>query len=198
MARFDIAENITRGNEGGYADNKADTGGETYAGISRNNWPTWKGWVIIDKYKAQYSELNAPMKAKYSLAKWINSSAKVTSEPIAPMVSQFYKQNFWDTLTLDQVNDQQLANSIYDFGVNSGIGRSAKFIQSAVNDLKVFGLVVDGGIGAKTISAINNSDSVRLYEAFTKRRKDFYVSIANGNQKQFLSSWLSRLKPYNA
>lgn len=101
-------------------------------------------------------------------------------------------------MSLDLLNDQQIANSIYDFGVNSGTGRAAKFIQSAVNDLGVFALVADGGIGSKSISAINNSDPLKLYQAFNKRRKDFYLSIATGSQKQFLSSWLSRLKLYVA
>ena len=193
MAKFNIAENITGRNEGGYANNPADTGGETYAGISRNNWPAWKGWKYIDSYKA-----SRPSASKLSITGWVNASAKVTTEPVSALVSQFYKQNFWDSMSLDLLNDQQLANSIYDFGVNSGTGRAAKFIQSAVNDLGVLALVVDGEIGSKSISAINNSDPLRLYKAFNKRRKDFYLSIATGSQKQFLSSWLSRLKLYVA
>ena len=50
MAKFQIAEAITGRNEGGYANNSADTGGETYAGIARNYWPKWQGWKYIDNF----------------------------------------------------------------------------------------------------------------------------------------------------
>lgn len=36
MAIFNSAFKITMGNEGGYANNPDDSGGETYAGIARN------------------------------------------------------------------------------------------------------------------------------------------------------------------
>ena len=49
MADFNQAFDITMGHEGGYANNKLDTGGETYRGVSRNNWPDWEGWRLIDR-----------------------------------------------------------------------------------------------------------------------------------------------------
>lgn len=187
MAKFTIAEGITGGNEGLYANNPADTGGETWAGIARSYWPKWKGWSLIDIIKIQFG----------NSAKIINKYGSVDPN-LKSLVSSFYKQNFWDINKLDQFNNQQLANTVYDFGVNSGTGRSAKFLQQAVNDLGVFELGVDGSIGNMTLSAVNNSDSKRLYDAFNKRRTDFYVSIAKGSQAQFLKSWLSRIKPYKS
>lgn len=195
MAKFDIAELITGRNEGGYANNPADTGGETYAGIARNYWPKWEGWKYIDKYKAAYSKSDK----KLSIAKWVNGSAKITSEPLNFMVSTFYKKNFWDVNSLDQINNQQLANTVYDFGVNSGTAKAAKFLQQSVNSIYSTTLTVDGQIGNKTITAINGFDCNEpelIYNEFNRRREDFYRSIAKGNQVQFLKSWLSRLKPY--
>jgi len=43
--------------EGGYSNDIDDAGGETYAGISRNNFPDWYGWTIIDDLK---DEINFP------------------------------------------------------------------------------------------------------------------------------------------
>lgn len=192
MAKFEIAERITGGNEGGYANNPADKGGETYAGIARNFWPNWSGWKYIDKYKADYAKLNKPMQEKYSLAHWINSSAKVTSEPVAPIVSAFYKTNFWDVNKLDQIDDQQVANTVYDFGVNSGTGRAAKYLQEAV------GVTQDGKIGPQTIAAVNRLDAEITHDKINIRREEFYRSLAKGSQAQFLRSWLSRLKPYQS
>ena len=48
---FDNAFAHTQTNEGGYANNKADLGGETYAGISRKYHPKWSGWAIVDELK---------------------------------------------------------------------------------------------------------------------------------------------------
>ena len=54
MAKFSEAEKITCKNEGGYANNPSDNGGETYAGIARKFWPNWSGWAKIDAIKKQY------------------------------------------------------------------------------------------------------------------------------------------------
>jgi len=188
MAKFEIAESITGRNEGGYANNPADTGGETYAGIARNHWPKWQGWKFIDEFKSQ-------LPINYNLAKWINNSAKHTPE-VGKLVSKFYKQNFWDVNKLDWINDQQLANTVYDFAVNSGTGRAAKFLQQSVNSTFDSKLMIDGAIGNKTIQSVNHHEASIIYNEFNRRREDFYRSIAKGSQAQFLKSWLSRLKPY--
>jgi len=190
MAKFEIAEAITGRNEGGYANNPSDTGGETYAGIARNYWGNWSGWKVIDSIKQGIKNNNLPLNAQN-----INKSASKNIE-LNKAISSFYKQNFWDVNKLDLISDQQLANTVYDFGVNSGTGRASKFLQASVNSTFNSGLVVDGQIGSKTITAINSHEASIIYNEFNRRREDFYRSIAKGNQAQFLKSWLSRLKPY--
>lgn len=188
MASFKIAEEITGRNEGQYANNPADNGGETYAGIARNFWGNWDGWVFIDAIK---------MKVGKSAIK-INKEAK-KDVTLTALISKFYKQNFWDALKLDLINDQQLANSVYDFGVNSGTSRSAKMLQTSYNEVVLSNskLIVDGMVGKNTIEAINAFKIPEsIYNRFNKNRESFYRSIAKGSQAQFLNSWLSRLKPY--
>jgi len=192
MARYDVAEKITGRNEGGYAFNKADSGGETYAGIARNYWPKWEGWEHIDGYKDDYKSLYPKGDAKYTLARWINNSAKVATEPVIDLVSKFYKQNFWDVNKLDQINDQQIANTVYDFGVNSGTPRAAKFLQQAL------GLEQDGKIGPKTLAAVNSIPPKITHNKYNSLREAAYRSWDKGDQAQFLRSWLSRLKPYQS
>lgn len=191
MADYKIAEKITGRNEGEYANNPADKGGETYAGIARNFWPNWNGWAKIDQYKSDYIKAKAKGKTKLSLAEWINASANVDTEPIHKMVTDFYKKQFWDVNRLDEFKDQQLANTVYDFGVNSGTNRAAKYIQ------KVVGVNQDGIIGKDTIKAINQGDACIYHGMYNEMRRNFYNSIAKGDQSQFLPSWLSRLKKYN-
>jgi len=175
MANFDEAYRLTGHNEGGYSNNPDDSGGETYCGISRNNWPEWGGWPTIDRFKGEPKFVSI-----------VNSS-----QTLQTLVASFYKQNFWDVLKLDQINDQQIANAVYDFGVNSGTGQSAKFLERAA------GTTVDGQIGNMTIAAVNSGDAETIYNSFNQQRHAFYEALAtHPGQGQFLASWLSRLKPY--
>lgn len=190
MAKFEIAEKITGINEGGYADNPSDRGGETFAGIARNFWAKWAGWKYIDRYKSDYKKAKDSGKTKLSLAAWVNASAKVATEPVRDLIVLFYKENFWEINKLDQINDQQLANSIYDFGVNSGKGRAVQFLE------QLFGVKKDGIMDPEVIRIANNSNPEETLKKYNAAREVAYRSWAVGDQAQFLKSWLSRLKPY--
>jgi lysozyme family protein len=54
-------------------------------------------------------------------------------------VAAIYKQNYWDAINVDIAT--------FDFAVNSGVSRAAKYLQSIV------GVTQDGQIGPKTILA---------------------------------------------
>ena len=183
MAKFEISEAITGAAEGLYANDPADTGGETWAGISRNNWPKWLGWTIIDDIKKKYGKTAAIIN-KYGRA----------NRDLNCLRLNFYKENFWDVNKLDQIKDQQLADSVYDFGVNSGTGRAAKFLQQAVS--KFSRVTIDGQIGPQTLSAVNAVPADKLHAEYNRLRQEFYISIAKGSKVKFLKSWLSRLHPY--
>lgn len=186
MADFKTSFIHTIRNEGGYANNKADNGGETYMGIARNYWGTWKGWSQIDSIKKHFG----------TDAKTININAG--SNPVLQaQVQEFYKANFWYPNNLQLLNDQQLANNVYDFGVNAGIGASGKRLQMAANALGC-DLAVDGQVGNKTIAEVNKLSVKAVYEAFNTERKKYYDNIIakNPSQKQFKNSWYSRITPY--
>lgn len=178
MADFETAEIKTRQFEGGYANHKDDRGGETYAGISRNFWPEWEGWAVIENFK-----LAIPPHSGIDF----ELNAKEMHEQLKFMVSRFYRINFWEGMNLDLIDNQELANSIYDFAVNAGINRSVKFIQEIVE------VEIDGKLGPKTINAINMGDAYALLTAFNLKRATFYKSIAKGSQTKFLKSWLRRI-----
>jgi len=180
MAGFKQAYLLTEHTEGLYANSPNDRGGETFCGIASKFWPQWPGWAIIDSIKQTYG-INANT---------INLWAK-KSEPLQLLIASFYKQNFWDVNKLDFINDQQLANNIYDFGVNSGVNKAAKSLQSVV------GVTVDGIIGNITIAAVNKANAKNIYTLYNVARTAFYHKIAvNPGQLQYLPSWMSRIKPY--
>ncbi len=184
MAQFNQAFEITMGNEGGYSNNPNDHGGETWKGIARNFWPSWAGWNIVDEIKAQKpTNLN---------------SALSGSTELQSLVLAFYKQNFWDTESLDSLNNQQTANQLFDAAVNMGTAVAARFLQEAVNSINPNTLVVDAQVGPKTIAAANLQNPEALYNAVCTLRKQRYQQIiaANPSQAVFENSWFNRIKPY--
>lgn len=179
MANFINAYNLTMAAEGGYANNPADPGGETFKGVSRNNNPNWSGWATIDAIKATSPpSLNAALNANAGLLNQIQS---------------FYQINYWNVNQTGSINDQQIANQVFDTSVNMGTGRGAQFLQQAA------GVTVDRQVGPQTLAAVNGADAQTLYNAFIAIRKQYYINLiaANPNLAQFKNSWFSRLWPYN-
>ncbi len=185
MAIFNSAFKITMSNEGGYANNPNDNGGETYAGIARNYWPNWGGWAAVDQAVSTHPQnINAVLAA--------NSAVQAE-------VQSFYKENFWDVISLDNLNSQQLANQLFDTAVNMGTGTASRFLQQAVNNIVPGKLVVDGVVGPQTIAAANGVPLEALYNQVIALRKQRYLNIIQQHPSQtiFESSWLSRLTPFN-
>ena len=134
MANFEIAYQKTKGYEAGYANVAHDNGGETYAGISRKFWPKWEGWSIVDQHKP------------------IKQGAFIKDANLERMVRSFYKKQFWEPIQGDLIVFQNHANTLYDFGVNSGVSMSVKNIQ------KIFGFAETGKVTDGLVEAINNPD----------------------------------------
>jgi len=188
LATFATSAHLTGLAEGGYANNPSDAGGETFAGVSRKYWPNWPGWDIIDSVKEQTSSVQHL------------NSALIGNADLTSQIASFYKSNFWDVNSLDQISDQEIANTVYDFGVNHGTIPAAKTLQQVCCDLENAGvLVIDGRIGQHTLDCVNSLPSFLVYNSYNSYRKSYYLTQAqHPGQHQFLTSWLSRLKPYMA
>lgn len=199
MADYKIAAAETGGNEGLYANNPNDRGGETWAGIARNFWPDSKIFVLLDQIKKDHLPAGSDIHLRSS---WliINKYAGRDTE-LKVLVAAFYKINFWDVNSLDDINDQQIANSVYDFGVNSGTDTAGNKLQDACNNLRgsLPALNNDSVIGSKTLAAVNSLPAAVLYTEYNRLREIYYRTLARSpTQKRFLSSWLSRLEPYHS
>lgn len=189
MADFYQAFQITMGNEGGYTNDPDDVGGETYKGVARNYHPNWKGWSIIDGHRDSAT-------FKKDLA---------DDEDLQQLVKDFYKSNFWDVNLLDKISSQNIANEMFDTGVNMGVSRSAKFLQQALNYLNknesLFDdLVDDGKIGGKTLSALNiildNGEEKLLYKILNVLQANHYLEYMTKSptQEKFARGWFSRVE----
>lgn len=162
MANFLPAYEAMIRNEGGYKLHTVagDRGGMTYAGIARNRWPNWHGWRDIDHGETPDTEL----------------------------VRDFYRVNFWDMVRGDDIADQRIARSLFDFSVNAGAGTAIKLAQIVV------GATPDGALGPKTLAAINVMDGEKFALAYTVAKIARYEQIVTKDRAQgkFLLGWVRR------
>jgi len=100
---------------------------------------------------------------------------KEMKELVKEDVEPIYKKNYWDRVKGDDL-PEGLDLCIFDFAVNAGPGRAAKFIQRLVNT------IVDGGIGPNTIKCIN--DHVEKYgvsttiDQYQSARHNYYQGLS--------------------
>jgi len=165
MAQFEPAFEQMIKDEGCYVLHEipGDTGGVTYAGIARNKNPQWAGWALVDK--------------------------KEFGGSLTTMVRDFYRAEFWGKMRGDELTNQDVANTIFNFGVNAGMGMAVKLAQLVV------GATPDGGIGPKTVERLNQiTDGQRFKEQYALAKIARYAEICNRNrtQSKFLLGWVNR------
>lgn len=185
MVEFLIAYKRTGGFEGGYVNDVKDKGGETFMGISRNNNPKWIGWKAVDLHKEE---------------KAVFPGNALSDTVLVKQVQDFYHNDFWNELSLDQFNDQDIANELYDTAVNTGCGRAAMILQRSLNLLNrnekdYPELAVDGAIGVKTIKIVNSHrDRRAVLTLMNVIQGQFYVNICEKDktQEEFLRGWLDK------
>jgi lysozyme family protein len=169
MAEFAQAVAKTEIWEGGYSNNPADSGGETYKGISRRNWPKWEGWKIVDSSKG-YPDFSLCLDKNLGLQ---------------GLVVDFYHKNFWD---YDGLNDQDVAWKVFDLGVNLGKSHAVKLLQQAV------GTNQDGVYGPNTERLANNHPPGSLAPLIRTAAENYHKSIVQSHPQdaEFLHGWLRR------
>lgn len=188
MANFDTSYDKLLKNEGGYSNDSNDRGGETYKGVARKHHPNWGGWNIIDKAKF---ESNFPFNLD-------------DNEELDMLTRQFYKINFWDKFIGDQIQNQAIADEMFDTGVNMGISKSIQFLQIGLNCLNRNSedypdVDEDGKMGPVTLGIlnnyINNYQIDYLYKVLNILQGFRYITIMKDNksQEKYARGWLSRV-----
>lgn len=160
----------------GYANDPDDSGGETWNGISRRNWPGWKGWDIVDRIKKEVGI------GRHALNDALNKS-----EELEILVEQFYRKVFWMP-KYNEIEDQKIATYIFDKSVNMGWVAIHKIVQRCI------GVIVDGIVGQKTVDAINRKNPIALLHNIRDGVINHYEDIikAHPEKKVFRKTWLAR------
>jgi lysozyme family protein len=106
------------------------------------------------------------------------------------------EREYWDAMRLSAIEDQNVANKLFDMGVNMGVRQAAVYAQRAANPLLLPDgrLAEDGEIGAKTLGGINGIDSIAYYQALCALSVAHYrhVAAVNPAQAMNLPGWMKR------
>lgn len=120
--------------EGGYVNDSDDTGGETYKGVSRRNWPRWTGWAFVDQAKKKPG--------------FPTSLTKISG--LQDSVIAFYRDNFWNKVGGDMIDDQDIADMLVDSAVNEGIKPAVRRAQ------KITGITQTGEFSEELKTKLNS------------------------------------------
>ena len=107
----------------------------------------------------------------------------LTQEDVAPI----YEKNYWGRAKCDHL-PSGLDLAVFDWAVNSGVGRAAKKLQTMI------GTEADGGIGPNTLRTLDEyiehhgiEETLRNYKAI---RQKFYESLSTFDT--FGKGWTKR------
>jgi len=157
---FDRALRLVLKHEGGYVNHPSDPGGMTNLGITRKVYESWVGRTVNE------SEMKA-----------------LTVGDATPI----YLEKYWNRLNCSQL-PVGLDLIVFDFGVNAGVKRSAKFLQTLV------GANPDGDIGPVTLKLVEEyvaRNGIRMaINYFSDDRRKYYRSLSTF--PTFGKGWLRR------
>ena len=148
--------------EGGYVNHPKDPGGETNLGVTKRVYEAWcekKGIPQRDMKDLNVSD-----------------------------VSPIYKNEYWNRVKGGDM-PKALALCVFDFGVNAGTGRAAKYLQGMIGTKK------DGGIGPNTLKKLDEyiekhgvKGAVQEYQSL---RQKYYEKLKTF--KTFGRGWTRRV-----
>lgn len=161
-ANYDESLRRVLAHEGGYTNDADDPGGPTNWGITI--WDARAYW----KKNATASDVRAMPRS---------------------VAEAIYRSKYWLKMDCDQL-PSGIDYAVFDFGVNSGISRAAKYLQALV------GTEADGLIGPKTVAAARVADAPKVITQLCDNRLKFLQGLRTW--KTFGRGWGSRVRDVKA
>jgi len=148
--------------EGGYTDDPLDPGGATNLGITLDELSVWRHTAVTkdDVKNLQRDEAGA-----------------------------IYRTNYWNASRCTDLSGG-VDLMVFDASVNTGNGRSARFLQAAC------GATADGSIGPLTVAAANAKPAADLITALAAARLAFYQGLPTFSH--FGHGWTDRVQQAQA
>ena len=141
---FDSALEHVLVHEGGWADHPRDPGGATMKGVT------------LAVFRRHYGQ----QKTKKELRNISDAQLK-----------KIYRTGYWTKCKCNEL-PAGVDYAVFDAAVNSGPGRSAKWLQGAV------GAQQDGGIGPKTIERVKKHNPIQICDDMCDRRLKFLHNLS--------------------
>ncbi|MDQ7075251.1 MAG: glycosyl hydrolase 108 family protein [Gammaproteobacteria bacterium] len=129
--------------EGGWADHPKDPGGATMKGVTLI---TFRRHFGKDRSKEELRNISDVQ------------------------LEQIYRSGYWDKCHCDDL-PEGVDYVVFDGAVNSGPGRSAKWLQG------VIGAKQDGGVGPKTLAKVAEKEPAQMCDLICDRRLAFLQSL---------------------
>lgn len=126
---------------------------------------------------------------KYGIAQAFHPEVDVENLTLE-QATKIYLDDYWLPLNCEAIAaiDEVLAAKVFDMGVNLGVRRAGKILQSAIQTMAP-GLAVDGKIGAKTLTALAPLDIPTVKDLLQVRLENYYKALDN---PRFEKGWLNR------
>ncbi|MGN7750555.1 glycoside hydrolase family 108 protein [Sinorhizobium sp. 22678] len=159
---FKRALSLVLKHEGGWSDHPKDPGGATMKGVTLTSF-------------RQYVK---PTATKADLR-------KITDEQLATV----YRRHYWDAVHGAELPDG-IDYAAFDFAVNSGPSRSAKYLQAVV------GVTQDGRIGPATLKSVRSKRPADVVNALCDKRMAFLKDLSTW--KTFGKGWTRRVSDVRA
>jgi lysozyme family protein len=106
------------------------------------------------------------------------------------------EREYWGAMRLAEVENQNVANKLFDMAVNMGVRQAAVYAQRAINTQVAVDarIAEDGVIGLKTLAAINSADPITYYQLLREFSAAYYRHLAAVNPALAvnLQGWMKR------
>lgn len=157
-ANYEASLDAVLKHEGGYVNHPKDPGGATNKGVTQ---------AVYDGYRKR------------------NGLRTLSVKSIADHeVGTIYKTQYWDAVRGDDL-PSGIDYCTFDFAVNSGPGRSVRFLQ------EILGVMPDGLVGNITLAAAKDADSKDAINRVCDKRMAFLKGLPTWGT--FGKGWTSRV-----
>ena len=159
---FDACLTEVLKHEGGYVNHPADPGGRTNLGVTQRVYEDWIGHKVDERIMRGLTRGH---------------------------VEKLYKVKYWDVLKGDEL-PKGLDLCVFDFGVNAGTNRAARYLQRMV------GTKEDGVLGPVTLAKLAEKAKAEgrsaLIVQYQDAREGYYKLLKTF--PTFGKGWLRRVK----
>ena len=189
-AKFDIAQKGVHKIEGGYTDDRDDSGNWTGGEVGRGMLLGTKYGIAAPTLVDYYSKLGLGTPSQQDMMDLTYDTAL-----------DIYKKDYWDAQELSNFKSQSLANVLYDGCVNQGPGATLNILKKSLDEINIDSTNVNSwsDLHEELIDDVNSlsvKKIEKLFHTIKKKRWEKYINIIQKNprKKKYHDGWKNRLE----